>query len=89
MINYMLYKTIQQEQVSEWSLCGDHMNWVGIFHESAGRVKYPYKKQWKWSLQMITINLFLFLSRTTIDWIMILKVYVYNCKTFTGETAIS
>ncbi len=33
-------------------------------------------------------NLFLFLCRTTIDWTLILMVYVYNFKEFTGETAI-
>ncbi len=39
---------------------------------------------------MITTNyLFLFLYHTTIDWILILMVYVYNLKKFTGETAIS
>ncbi len=74
---------------SEWSLCGDHVNCfcVGIFHKSAGKVKYPYQKQWAWSPQMITTNLFLFLCHTTIDWILILMVYVYNVRMFTGETA--
>ncbi len=62
---------------------------VGIFHESAVQVKYPYQKQWTWSPQMITTNLFLFLCHTSIDWILILMVYVYNFKGFTGETAIS
>ncbi len=38
---------------------------------------------------MITTNLFLFLCRTTIDWMLILMVYVYNLKEFSGETAIS
>ncbi len=38
---------------------------------------------------MITTNLFLFLCHTTIDWMLILMVYVYNFKDFTGETAIS
>ncbi len=33
-----------------------------------------------------TMNLFLFLCRTTIDWILILMV---NFKEFTAETAIS
>ncbi len=37
---------------------------------------------------MIAMNLFLFLCRTTIDWILILMVYVYNFKEFIGETAI-
>ncbi len=41
------------------------------------------------SPQMITTNLFLFVCRNTIDWILILMVYVYNLKRFTGETAIS
>ncbi len=38
---------LYQEQVIEWSLSGDHVNCfcVGIFYESAGRVKYPYQKQ--------------------------------------------
>ncbi len=74
-----------------WSICGDHVNCfcVEIFHESAGRVKYSYQKQWTWSPPMITTNLFLFLCRTIIDWILILMVYVYNFKKFTGETAIS
>ncbi len=39
----------------------------------------------EWSLT----HLFLFLCRTTIDWMLILMVYVYNFKEFTGETAIS
>ncbi len=34
---------------------------------------------------MTTTNLFLFLCRTTIDWMLILMVYVYNFKEFTGE----
>ncbi len=38
---------------------------------------------------MITTNLVLFLCRTTIDWIFILMVYVYNFKEFTDEIAIS
>ncbi len=38
---------------------------------------------------MITTNLFLFLYRTTIDWMLILMVYVYNFKEFTSETAMS
>ncbi len=38
---------------------------------------------------MITKNLFLFLCRTTIDLKLILMIYVYNFKMFTGETAIS
>ncbi len=33
---------------------------------------------------MITTNLFLFLCRT-IDWMLILMVYVYNFKEYTGE----
>ncbi len=39
--------------MSEWSLCGDHVNWfcVGIFHEYAGWVEYPNQKQWTWSPQ--------------------------------------
>ncbi len=41
--------------------------------------KHPYQKQWTWSPQMITMNL-LFLCHTTIDWILILMVYVYNLK---------
>ncbi len=35
------------------------------------------------------MNLFLFLCSTTIDWTLILMVYVYNFKEFTGETTIS
>ncbi len=31
----------------------------------------------------------MFLSCTTIDWIFILMVYVYNFRKFTGKTAIS
>ncbi len=38
---------------------------------------------------MITTNLLLFLCHTTIDWMLILMVYVYNFKEYTGETAIS
>ncbi len=38
---------------------------------------------------MITMNIFLFLCRTTIDLILILMVYVYNFEEFTGETAIA
>ncbi len=34
-------------------------------------------------------ELVLVLCRTTIDWMLILKVYVYNFNEFTGETAIS
>ncbi len=34
---------------------------------------------------MITTNLFLFICRTTIEWILILMV----CDVYTGETAIS
>ncbi len=33
---------------------------------------------------MITMNLFLFLYHTTIDWILILMVFVYNFKEFTN-----
>ncbi len=54
-----------------------------------GWVKYPYQKQWTCPSQMINKNLFLFLCRTTINWMLILMVYVYNFKEFTGETAIS
>ncbi len=38
--------TRTSEWVSEWALCGDHVNCfcVRIFHESAGRVKYPDQK---------------------------------------------
>ncbi len=42
------------------------------------RVCSPYQKQFTWSPQMITMNLFLFLYHTTIDWILILMVYMYN-----------
>ncbi len=38
---------------------------------------------------VITINLFLFLCHTIIDLTLILMIYVYNCKEFCGETAIS
>ncbi len=38
---------------------------------------------------VITTNLFLFLCHIIIDLILILMVYVYNFKEFTGETAIS
>ncbi len=38
---------------------------------------------------MIATLLFLFVSGTTLDWILILMVYGYNFKKFTGETAIS
>ncbi len=38
---------------------------------------------------MITTNLVLFLRHTIIDLILILMVYVYNFKKFTGETVIS
>ncbi len=35
------------------------------------------------------MNLFLFLCHKTIDWILILMIYVYNFKELSGETAIS
>ncbi len=38
---------------------------------------------------MIIMNLFLFLCRIIIDLILILMIYVYNFKEFTGKTAIS
>ncbi len=37
---------------------------VRIFHESEGRVKYHYTKQWTWSPQGIPHSLFLFLCCT-------------------------
>ncbi len=35
------------------------------------------------------VFMFLFLYHTTIDYILIVMVYVYNFKGFTGETVIS
>ncbi len=64
----LLYNTWYYNE-NMWSLCRDHMNCgcVGIFHESTGWVKYSNQKQWTWSLQMISTNLFLFLCYTTIE----------------------
>ncbi len=86
-----IYKKNCSYNKNKWSLFGDYVHCfcLGIFHESAGWVKYPYQEQRTWTPQMITINLFLFLYCTTIDLILILMVYVYNFKDFTGETAIS
>ncbi len=68
--------------MSEWSFCGNHVNWfyIGIFHESTGWVKYPNQTQFTWSPQMITTNLFMFVCHTIIDLILILMVYVNNFK---------
>ncbi len=84
---------------------GNHMTWTSewvitllrscelFLHRDISRVcrttEIFLPKQWTWFPQMITMNLFLFLCRTTIDCILILKVYGYSFKTFTGETAIS
>ncbi len=73
--------------ITLWRSC--ELFCIGIFHKSTGRVKYPHQKQCTWSPQKIITNLFLFLCRTTIDWMLILKVYVCNFKEFIGETAIS
>ncbi len=75
-------------RMSEWSLCGDHVNWfcVRIFHESTWWVKYHYQKQWTWSLQMVTTNLYL--CQTTINLMLNLKVLSIIIKNLSEKSNI-
>ncbi len=86
---YVIYRYVisvaRPVEINQYAHCEITM---GNITCPAGLMKYPYQKQWTWSPQMITTNLFLFLCRTTIDWMLILMVYVYNFTEFTGETAI-
>ncbi len=73
--------------ITLWRSC--ELFCVGIFHESAGRVKYPYQKQWTWFPQMITTNLFLFLCHASILIWCWCQCFISKFKEFTVEKAIT